>query len=364
VLNAQAFNDSYLQPAMRLLQALTVSERHVLALMKMASSTSPHDAVCALVAQDATLLDLLRALIPTLVEPVSKPSVSAWQLARLLLLLLMPFLFMAFSFLIRIGKEEEASTSIAQAINWSTQLLKAVLSGPAIGVGMLTCFILALRTLSVAVLNESFHNTLYAVLYTLSILVSGYLLWCVFQVALSLVQSRMDALAAKGTTEAGQGDHLYVSKALVPFARSVCTALIVMTAIILLMRRFGDNTTSVLITSAFGFTIALTMSEVLKDWFAGAMVLSDNQYIVGDWVVIHGGKKVEGCVEEVSLRYTKVSGKTAGLPGQNGHGLAASLSSDPHCERRSGAGPGRASLLCEEPRNLHGSGGEHHRAPR
>jgi small-conductance mechanosensitive channel len=51
--------------------------------------------------------------------------------------------------------------------------------------------------------------------------------------------------------------------------------------LIILLQRFGEGTTSVLVTSAMGFTIALACSETLKDWFAGAIVLSDSQYRAG-----------------------------------------------------------------------------------
>lgn len=218
-----------------------------------------------------------------------------------------PLLFMFSSIIMSYSKEEETNTSIsAHAIKRSTQLLKVLFAGPTIAAGMVTCFTLALHSLTTTPLEASVHTALYAVLYTLCTMASGYLLWWLLQLLLSLVQSRMDTLAKSGTTEAGQGELSYVSKALVPFAKTACTAMIVMAMIVLLMQRFGDNSTSILVTSAFGFTIALSMSELLQDWFAGATVLSDNQYNVGDWVVIHGSTAVEGVVEEVSLRCTKV----------------------------------------------------------
>jgi hypothetical protein len=58
-------------------------------------------------------------------------------------------------------------------------------------------------------------------------------------------------------------------------------ALVFIAMLLILLERFGEGTTSVLLTSAMGFTIALACSEMLKDWFAGAMVLSASQYRAG-----------------------------------------------------------------------------------
>ena len=58
-------------------------------------------------------------------------------------------------------------------------------------------------------------------------------------------------------------------------------AVVFIAMLIILLQRFGEGTTSVLVTSAMGFTIALACSETLKDWFAGAIVLSDSQYRAG-----------------------------------------------------------------------------------
>lgn len=90
VLNSAAYDDPYLKSAMMLLQALTVSEDQMQALMVLsAAGATPHETVCTLVAQDEVLVRMLRELMPQdSGGSMRAATTTVWQLVHLSLLLL------------------------------------------------------------------------------------------------------------------------------------------------------------------------------------------------------------------------------------------------------------------------------------
>jgi hypothetical protein len=90
VLNLAAFDDQYLHSAMLLLQALTVSQDLMQALMARSSAgATPHETVCTLIAQDEVLERMLRDLVPRdLDHSMRATTTTVWQLVQLSMLLL------------------------------------------------------------------------------------------------------------------------------------------------------------------------------------------------------------------------------------------------------------------------------------
>ncbi|MDY6064859.1 MAG: mechanosensitive ion channel [Finegoldia sp.] len=67
---------------------------------------------------------------------------------------------------------------------------------------------------------------------------------------------------------------------------------------------FGVNTAKIIATAGIGgIAIGFGAQSIVKDFISGLALLLENQYQVGDYVVINGH---EGCVSEVGLRLTTI----------------------------------------------------------
>ena len=67
---------------------------------------------------------------------------------------------------------------------------------------------------------------------------------------------------------------------------------------------FGINTSSLIATAGIGgIAIALGAQTVIADFVKGVLIIFDDKLRVGEWVACSG---VEGTVEEVNLRITKI----------------------------------------------------------
>ena len=84
--------------------------------------------------------------------------------------------------------------------------------------------------------------------------------------------------------------------------RSGLTIVILVVAVLTLLSEFGINV-SVLLGGAavFSLAIAFGAQSLIKDYFSGLMIISENQYRVGNVVNINN---VSGVVEDITLRMT------------------------------------------------------------
>jgi small-conductance mechanosensitive channel len=84
--------------------------------------------------------------------------------------------------------------------------------------------------------------------------------------------------------------------------RSSLTVIILVVGVLTVLSEFGINV-SVLLGGAavFSLAIAFGAQSLVKDYFSGFMILTENQYRVGDVVQIN---TVSGVVEDISLRMT------------------------------------------------------------
>ena len=85
---------------------------------------------------------------------------------------------------------------------------------------------------------------------------------------------------------------------------SIIRILIIFIAITMILDIFGVNTSSLIATAGIGgIAIALGAQTIIADFVKGFLIIFDDKIRVGEWVVCSG---VEGTVEEVSLRITKI----------------------------------------------------------
>lgn len=82
--------------------------------------------------------------------------------------------------------------------------------------------------------------------------------------------------------------------------------LIYFIAILVILHIFGINTASLIATAGVGgIIIAFGVQSVVKDLFNGIFILVDDQYNIGDDVVING---IEGSVMAINIRNTTIRG--------------------------------------------------------
>lgn len=85
---------------------------------------------------------------------------------------------------------------------------------------------------------------------------------------------------------------------------STARVIIIFIAITIILDIFGINTSSLIATAGIGgIAIALGAQTLIADFVKGIFIIFDDKLRVGEWVVCSG---VEGTVEEVNLRITKI----------------------------------------------------------
>lgn len=85
---------------------------------------------------------------------------------------------------------------------------------------------------------------------------------------------------------------------------SVIRIIIIFIAITMILDIFGINTSSLIATAGIGgIAIALGAQTLIADFVKGVLIIFDDKLRVGEWVACSG---VEGTVEEVNLRITKI----------------------------------------------------------
>lgn len=85
---------------------------------------------------------------------------------------------------------------------------------------------------------------------------------------------------------------------------STVRVIIIFIAVTIILDIFGINTSSLIATAGIGgIAIALGAQTLIADFVKGIFIIFDDKLRVGEWVVCSG---VEGTVEEVNLRITKI----------------------------------------------------------
>jgi small-conductance mechanosensitive channel len=98
---------------------------------------------------------------------------------------------------------------------------------------------------------------------------------------------------------------------LIHAARWIANVAIIVTALIMLLGTFGVNITPLLASAGVaGLAVSLGAQTLIKDLLGGILVLTENQYAVGD--IIQVGS-VLGQVEQITLRTTHIRGTDGSL---------------------------------------------------
>jgi len=98
----------------------------------------------------------------------------------------------------------------------------------------------------------------------------------------------------------GSGVHGFV-----PLIQKAARTFLVIIAVIIVVQNMGYSVSSLLAGLGIGgLAVALAAQETLGNFFGSVSLVADRPFKVGDWIQV--GSKVDGDVEEIGLRSTKV----------------------------------------------------------
>lgn len=117
----------------------------------------------------------------------------------------------------------------------------------------------------------------------------------------SILSSVINKILAKSKGQRGKDKR---RDTIINLARSVIKYIILVFIILGILKLYGVDTTSIIASlGVFAAVIGLAFQDIIKDLLAGASIIFDNKYAVGDAVEINGFK---GTVIELGLRTTKI----------------------------------------------------------
>jgi small conductance mechanosensitive channel len=91
---------------------------------------------------------------------------------------------------------------------------------------------------------------------------------------------------------------------LVQTTQWILVVLLIMSALLMLLSEFGIDITPLLASvGVAGLAVSLGAQSLIKDFISGLLILLENQYAVGDSIVVGA---VSGQVERITLRATQV----------------------------------------------------------
>ncbi|MCH6255406.1 mechanosensitive ion channel family protein [Puniceicoccaceae bacterium K14] len=91
----------------------------------------------------------------------------------------------------------------------------------------------------------------------------------------------------------------------IPLIKKVTRAFLIVIAVLMVAQNLGYSISSLLAGLGIGgLAVALAAQESLGNFFGSVSIVADRPFKVGDWIQI--GNKVDGDVEEIGLRSTKV----------------------------------------------------------
>lgn len=130
---------------------------------------------------------------------------------------------------------------------------------------------------------------------TVQIILGIAVTWMTFQ-AVSVLSFYLKQMADK--TESTLDDQL------IPFLEKAIKLLVVLLGFLIVLQNMGVNVVSLLAGLGLGgLAFALAAKDTAANLFGSIMILIDQPFKVGDWVIVD---KVEGTVEEVGFRSTRV----------------------------------------------------------
>lgn len=160
-------------------------------------------------------------------------------------------------------------------------------------------FIMAVRLVRqlypLLLLPLEFNATILMITGILQIIFLGYLMY-----RLTDIVSLIAAKIAERTTST-------LDDQVIPLARKLLKALLIISTALLVLGQAGVNLTALLAgISIGGLALAFAAQDTVKNIFGSMMLLFDRSFQIGDQVVIPSIDNIEGTVEEVGLRSTRI----------------------------------------------------------
>lgn len=146
---------------------------------------------------------------------------------------------------------------------------------------------------------ELFNNleniSLYQLVKPLLVILAAWIL-------ILLVKTASDRLNRRIKSEVAENERAARLTTLVTLGSQVVRAAIIVLAVLTLLGTLGVDIAPILASlGVAGLAVSLGAQTLIKDFFGGLMILIENQYIVGDTVLIG---PVTGTVEHMTLRLT------------------------------------------------------------
>ncbi len=203
--------------------------------------------------------------------------------------------FYSAKFIAHLLKQQDVELSIEQ---------KKKIVFPIGFVAFSTIWLTAIPLLELPLNIENFLNKAWDIALTIALVWSSYNL--------------VDGLALYFEKVAAKTDNKF-DDVLVPMARKTLKVLVVLIGLIFIGNSFSVNMKSIIAGLGIGgLAFALAAKDTISNLFGSFTVLMDQPFQIGDYVKIDG--KVEGTVEEVGLRSTKIrtaSDSLVSLPNGN-----------------------------------------------
>jgi len=141
----------------------------------------------------------------------------------------------------------------------------------------------------------SFNATILMVTGIIQIVFFGFLMYRITEVV-ALIAAKI----AAGTAST-------LDDQLIPLARKLVKALVIFSTFMLVLGHVGINLTALLAgLSIGGLALAFAAQDSVKNIFGSLMLLLDRSFQIGDQVLIPSIDNIEGVVEEVGLRSTRI----------------------------------------------------------
>jgi len=150
---------------------------------------------------------------------------------------------------------------------------------------------------------HDFFTTEYGELNIFGKAIKVIILLIVVKIVLKILNALIDRTIAKRVKTMSIKEERKI-KTLMAVFRNILKYILYFIAIVIILDIFGVNTSSILATAGIGgLAISFGAQSLVKDIITGFFILFEDQYSVGDYVIIGD---YTGIVEEVGVRVTKL----------------------------------------------------------
>lgn len=130
----------------------------------------------------------------------------------------------------------------------------------------------------------------------------------VVQVIIGRVLAGVVRSAVRRHKHASRVEEMKRENTLISFSKTLSIAVIWLVTGIIILSEFHINIAALLTGAGLvGIVVGMGAQNIIKDYLAGVLIIVENQYRVGDIVMLQaGGTNVSGAVEDISIRATRL----------------------------------------------------------